>query len=158
MFSVVTPIFPFCISLLFYVLPYLLQIACQNGDAELTEKENEGVCAVFQRRIYGIKKKPCLHCKQGFFWFRTRLLCDANKASFKTACISAGLSGDFVQPPNGFLLLAVGAPGLQLLEEVVALVIYENECREVLDGDFPDGFHTQFGVFHALDALDAALR
>ena len=82
---------------------------------------------------------------------QTRLL-------LKTACISAGLSGDFVQPPDGFLLLAVWAPGLQLLEEVVALVIYENECREVLNGDFPDGFHTQFGVFHALDALDAALR
>ena len=38
------------------------------------------------------------------------------------------------------LLLAFLArsPRLQLLEEVVALVIYEDECREVLYGNLPD--------------------
>ncbi len=57
-----------------------------------------------------------------------------------------------------FLALLAWSPGLQLLEEVVALVVYEDECREVLNGDFPDGLHAQFGVLHALDALDGALR
>ena len=57
------------------------------------------------------------------------------------------------------LLLAFLArsPRLQLLEEVVALVIYEDECREVFNGDFPDGFPTEIGIFHTFDALDAAL-
>ena len=45
----------------------------------------------------------------------------------------------------------------QLLEEVVALVVYEDESGEVLDGDLPDGFHAEFGVFDALDALYGAL-
>ena len=56
-------------------------------------------------------------------------------------------------------LLASGAgtPGFQLLEEVVALVIHQDKGGEVLHRDFPDGLHTQFGIFHALDALDAAL-
>ena len=45
----------------------------------------------------------------------------------------------------------------QLLEEVVALVIYKDEGWEVFHVNLPDGFHAQFGIFHALDALDARL-
>ena len=45
----------------------------------------------------------------------------------------------------------------ELLEEIVTLVIYEDEGREVLDTDLPDGLHAEFRVFHALDATDAAL-
>ena len=50
-----------------------------------------------------------------------------------------------------------GCPRLELLEEVVALVVYEDEGGEVFHGDFPDGFHAQLGVFHALDRFDGAL-
>ena len=56
------------------------------------------------------------------------------------------------------LLLRARGPRLQLFEEVVALVVYEDECGEILNGDFPNSLHTQFGIFHTLDALDAALR
>ena len=45
----------------------------------------------------------------------------------------------------------------EFLEEIVALVIDEDEGGEVLDADLPDGLHAQLGVFHALDAADAAL-
>ena len=45
----------------------------------------------------------------------------------------------------------------ELLEEVVTLVIYEDECREVLDVDLPDCLHSEFRVLHALDALDVVL-
>ena len=55
-------------------------------------------------------------------------------------------------------MLTGGGPGLQLLEEVVALVVHEDEGGEVLNGDLPDGLHAEFGIFHALDALDARLR
>ena len=51
------------------------------------------------------------------------------------------------------LLLATAAR-LELLEEVVALIVYKDECREVLNFNLPNGFHTYFGEFHALDALD----
>ena len=44
-----------------------------------------------------------------------------------------------------------------MLEEVVALVINKDECREVLYPDFPYGFHAEFWIFHALDALDVFL-
>ena len=54
------------------------------------------------------------------------------------------------------LFLATWAPGLELLEEVVALVVDEDESGEVLDVYLPDGFHAEFGVFYAFDALDAA--
>ena len=46
---------------------------------------------------------------------------------------------------------------LELFEEVVALVIHEDECREVLHVDLPDGLHAQFRILNALDALDARL-
>jgi hypothetical protein len=54
-------------------------------------------------------------------------------------------------------LLAGRTPGLQLLEEVVALVIDEDKGREVLDGDLPDSLHAQLRILYALDAFDARL-
>ncbi len=45
----------------------------------------------------------------------------------------------------------------ELLEEVVALVVDEDECREVLHLDLPDSFHTELRVLNALDALDVVL-
>ena len=58
------------------------------------------------------------------------------------------------------LLLALLArcPGLELLEEVVALVVYEDECREVFYGNLPDSFHAELRILYALDALDGTLR
>ena len=47
---------------------------------------------------------------------------------------------------------------LDLFEEVVTFVIHEDERREVFHFNFPDRFHTQFRVLHALKALDTALR
>ena len=55
-------------------------------------------------------------------------------------------------------LLAVRAPGLQLLEEVVALVVNEDESREVLNSDLPDSLHAKLRILYTLDALDRALR
>ena len=40
-------------------------------------------------------------------------------------------------------LLASRAPGLELLEEVVALVIYQDESGEVFYVNLPDSLHTQ---------------
>ena len=54
-------------------------------------------------------------------------------------------------------LLARAAFLLDLSEEVVTLIIDEDKCREVLNFNFPDSFHAEFGIFHALDALDGAL-
>ena len=51
----------------------------------------------------------------------------------------------------------LAAAGLQLLEEVVSLVVHEDEGGEVFHFNLPDGFHAQFGIFHALDALDIVL-
>ncbi len=45
----------------------------------------------------------------------------------------------------------------ELLEEVVALVVHEDECREVLYADLPDSFHTELRILDALDALDVVL-
>ncbi len=45
----------------------------------------------------------------------------------------------------------------ELLEEVVALVVDEDEGREVLNVDFPDCLHAEFRVLDALDALDVVL-
>ena len=54
-------------------------------------------------------------------------------------------------------VLSLALAGLQLLEEVVALVIDEDEGGEVLHRDLPDGLHTEFGIGHAVDARDALL-
>lgn len=43
---------------------------------------------------------------------------------------------------------------LQCLEEVVALVVYEDESREVLHLYLPYSLHAEFGIFNAFDALD----
>lgn len=42
-----------------------------------------------------------------------------------------------------------------MLEEVVAFVVHKDESGEVLNVYLPYGFHSEFGIFHALDALDA---
>src|SRR5258708_39965657 len=46
---------------------------------------------------------------------------------------------------------------IQLLEEVVALVVDDDEGGEILDLHAPDRFHAAFGIFHHLDLLDAVL-
>ncbi|MNL67200.1 hypothetical protein D3C87_1917650 [compost metagenome] len=46
---------------------------------------------------------------------------------------------------------------LDLLEEIITFVIYQNKGREIFHFDFPDRFHTQFRIFHALQTLDALL-
>ena len=43
-------------------------------------------------------------------------------------------------------------------EEVVALVVDDDEGREVLDLDLPDRLHAELGVLQHLDGLDAVLR
>jgi len=58
---------------------------------------------------------------------------------------------------NDSVRLFASATGLQLLEEVVALVVNEDECREVFHTDFPYGFHAEFRIFHTFDALDVFL-
>ena len=57
-----------------------------------------------------------------------------------------------------FLALLARSPRLQLLEEVVALVVYEDECREVLYGNLPDSLHAELRILYALDAFDGTLR
>lgn len=49
---------------------------------------------------------------------------------------------------------ACGAAGLDFGEEVVAFVVDEDEGGEILDFDFPDGFHSELGVFEELYFLD----
>lgn len=44
-----------------------------------------------------------------------------------------------------------------MLEEVVALIVHQDECREVLHLNLPDSFHTEFGIFHTFDTLDIVL-
>ena len=53
----------------------------------------------------------------------------------------------------------LSASGLKsnLFEEVVAFVVNEDECREVLYTDFPDCLHSEFRILDALDALDVVL-
>ena len=46
---------------------------------------------------------------------------------------------------------------VDLLEEVVALVVHEDEGREVFDLDLPDGFHAELGKFDDFDFLDVVL-
>ena len=55
------------------------------------------------------------------------------------------------------LVLLASATRLDLFEEVVALVIYQDESREVNYLTLPNCFHTQFRIFHTLDALDIVL-
>ena len=46
---------------------------------------------------------------------------------------------------------------LDLLEEVVAFIIDEDKRRKIFHFDFPDSFHPQFRIGHALEALDTLL-
>src|ERR1043166_3631471 len=46
---------------------------------------------------------------------------------------------------------------IQFLEEIVALVVDDDEGREIHDLDAPDRFHAEFGIFDHLDLLDAVL-
>ena len=56
-----------------------------------------------------------------------------------------------------WFLLARAAFLFDLSEEVVTLVINEDKCREIFNFNLPNGFHAEFGIFHALDALDVVL-
>src|SRR5260221_13543061 len=47
------------------------------------------------------------------------------------------------------------SPQIQFLEEIVALVVDDDEGREIHDLDAPDRFHAEFGIFHHPDLLDA---
>ena len=58
---------------------------------------------------------------------------------------------------ENLLLAAAARPRLQLFEEVVTLIVNEDEGREVLNGNLPNSFHTEFWILYALDTLDAAL-
>ena len=48
-----------------------------------------------------------------------------------------------------FLALLARSPRLELLEEVVALVVYEDECREVLYDNLPDSLHAELRILYA---------
>jgi hypothetical protein len=50
--------------------------------------------------------------------------------------------------------LSARLPRFQGLEEVVALVINEDECGEVLYLNLPYCLHAELWIFYALDALD----
>src|SRR5262245_49692339 len=64
------------------------------------------------------------------------------------SCFASGQSHD--------QLLAT-AVGLQLLEEIVALVIHQDERREIDHLNFPDRFHAEFGVFQNFNLFDIVL-
>ena len=55
------------------------------------------------------------------------------------------------------VLLAASATRFDLFEEIVTLVVYQDKCWKIFHFDLPDRFHTQFRIFHALDALDIVL-
>lgn len=55
------------------------------------------------------------------------------------------------------VLLLASATRFDLFEEIVALVVYQDECGEVFHFDLPDSLHAQFGIFHTFDALDIVL-
>ena len=55
-------------------------------------------------------------------------------------------------------LLFAAVPRLKLFKKVVSLVVNKYESREVLDGNFPYCFHSEFGILNTFDACYAALR
>src|SRR6187401_358392 len=61
----------------------------------------------------------------------------------------------FKSSNHSTILLLCPSPQLQFLEEIIALVVDDDEGREILDLDAPDRFHAEFGIFHHLDLLDA---
>ena len=59
---------------------------------------------------------------------------------------------------KGYCLFTITqATRFQLLEEIVTLIIYQDECREVFHFNLPDSLHTQFRIFHTFNALDIVL-
>ena len=57
-----------------------------------------------------------------------------------------------------FLFGTFCAPGLQLSEEVVTLIVNKDERREVFNCDFPYSLHAYFRKLYAFNALYAVLR
>src|SRR5260221_4970874 len=49
------------------------------------------------------------------------------------------------------------SPQIQFLEEFIALVVDDDEGREIHDLDAPDRLHAELGIFHHFDLLDAVL-
>src|SRR5580698_6947945 len=47
------------------------------------------------------------------------------------------------------------SPQIQLLEEIIALVVDDDEGRKIHHLDAPDRFHAQLRILHDLDLLDA---
>src|SRR5262249_11518235 len=74
----------------------------------------------------------------------------SNVGSARLAAMDSGLAPT-VRP--GMTL-----PQIQRFEEVVALVVDDDEGREVYHLDAPDRFHAELGIFDALDFFDAVLR
>src|ERR1700694_4699432 len=60
-------------------------------------------------------------------------------------------------PGRRLVVMRAPSPQIQFLEEIIALVVDDDEGREILDLDAPDRFHAEFGIFHHLDLLDAVL-
>ena len=58
----------------------------------------------------------------------------------------------------GALQLFTGRAGIELLEEVVAFVIDEDEGWEIFYADFPDGFHAKLWIFQNFDFFDRLKR
>ena len=63
----------------------------------------------------------------------------------------------YPQNAHGYLSIYKVILESELLEEVVALVIHEDECREVLDLNLPDSLHSELRVLYTFDALDVVL-
>ena len=55
------------------------------------------------------------------------------------------------------VLFTTSATRFDLFEEIVTLVVYQNECREVFYADFPYGFHSELWKFNTFNALDVVL-
>ncbi len=54
-------------------------------------------------------------------------------------------------------LLVKRAPRLDLLEEIIALVVYKDKGGEILNFDLPYSFHAKLGIFEQLDIPDGVL-
>ena len=62
--------------------------------------------------------------------------------SIRDGMYSSVVAAPFMQPLSGHpLFAATGSPGLELLEEVVALVVDEDKGGEVFYRNLPDGLH-----------------
>lgn len=44
-----------------------------------------------------------------------------------------------------------------MLEEIIALIVDEDECGEILDFNLPDSLHSEFGILEEFDLLDRIL-